>query len=696
MSTDAANEARLFNDRGNALLDVGQFEEALANYDRALSIRPESAVALTNRSNVFRALHRLDDALSDLDTALGIRPAFPEALNNRGNVLRDMRRLSEALASFEAALQLRPDFVLALCNRGHTLLDLGRTQEALSSFAAVLALVPDDGEALFGRAVALLNLRVQLEEAVTCFDRAAAVDKVECLVGKAAALAQLKRPGEAAACLAEVMALAPDRSYVLGSLIYSRLQALDWSDYDSLVETLIQRLEAGRKATFPLSLLPVADSPELSLASARIYVQDQFPAQDNLLCAPASALASASATAPEPVPASASGLTSASASAAAPASVPAPASELAFAPAPTPAPIAQGLIRIAYVSADFRDHPVSHLLVGVLEQHDRRRFEVIGVSLRPRDDSEIGRRVVAAFDRFIDVEARSDRDIAELLRELQVDIAVDLMGFTDGCRLGIFAHRAAPVQVSYLGYPGTSGAPYIDYLLADDVVIPHGAEGWYTEKVVRLPRCVLPNDDQRRIEAAPSREAAGLPAHGFVFCAFTNAYKINPAVFDFWMRVLREIPGSVLWLRDIAPAARDRLLQEAVSRGVQASRLVFAPHVLNMAEHLGRHRLADLYLDTFPYNAHSTACDALWAGVPVLTCTGRTYAARAAASALTTAGLTELITKDLQEYESRAVQLAREPERLRALRQRLAEQRSPLFDTAGYCRHLEDAFAGML
>jgi len=644
MSLEAADEARRLNDRGNALLDVGQFEEALASYDRAVSIRPESAVALTNRSNVFRALHRLDDALRDLDAALRIRPAFPEALNNRGNVLRDLRRLDEALASFDAALTLRPDFVMARCNRGHTLLDLGRLEEALSSFDAALVLAPDDVEALFGRAVALLNLRCQLEEAVACFDRAVAVDKVECLVGKAAALAQLKRYGEAATCLSEVLALAPDRSYVLGSLIYSRLQALDWSDYDVLAQTLIQRLKAGQKVTYPLSLLPLLDSPELSLTSARIYVQEQYPSQDIAPRAPASG----------------------------------------------------ALIRIAYVSADFRDHPVSHLLVGVLEAHDRNRFEIIGVSLRPREGSEIGRRVAAAFDRFIDVETRSDREIAELLHELQVDIAVDLMGFTDGCRPGIFAHRAAPVQVSYLGYPGTSGSGHIDYVLADDVVIPRGEEVWYTEGVVRLPRCVLPNDDRRAIATAPSREQAGLPATGFVFCAFTNAYKINPPVFNLWMRLLREVPGSVLWLRATAVEASERLLREAALRGVDGSRLVFAPHVPSMADHLGRHRLADLYLDTFPYNAHSTACDALWAGVPVLTCTGRTYAARAATSVLTTAGLPELIAKDLQEYESRALQLAREPERLRALRQRLNEQRSPLFDTSAYCRHLEDAYVGML
>ena len=360
---------------------------------------------------------------------------------------------------------------------------------------------------------------------------------------------------------------------------------------------------------------------------------------------------------------------------------------------------------------------MSYLLVGALEKHDRERFEVIGVSLREAEDTELGRRVTAAFDRMIDATALSDRQTAELLRELEVDIAIDLMGLTQGMRLGIFAHRAAPVQVNYLGYAGTLGAEYIDYVLADEVVVPSGQERWYAEKVIRLPHCFLPTDDKRAIGPAPSREQAGLPAQGMVFCAFTNAYKINPPVFDIWMRLLREVPQSVLWLRGMGAEARTNVLREAAVRGVEAQRLVFAPHVASMAEHLARHQLADLYLDTLPYNAHSTTCDALWAGVPVLTCMGRTFASRVAASALTAVGLPELITQDLHEYERLALQLAREPGRLTELRQRLAGRRlgaqplaghpvaeqtlaglggrSPLFDTDSYCQLLEGAYLDM-
>jgi predicted O-linked N-acetylglucosamine transferase (SPINDLY family) len=439
-------------------------------------------------------------------------------------------------------------------------------------------------------------------------------------------------------------------------------------------------VSAGLKVTYPLSLLPVTDSPELTLACARTFVEDQHPAVESLgplirRSRPAAPMMPSVSTAP--------------ATSAAPTALSVPTAPSASTPARR--------IRVAYVSADFRDHPVSHLLVGVLERHDKQRFETLGVSLRAGDGGEISQRITAAFDRLIDATVLSDQEIAELLRELEVDIAVDLMGFTDGARPGIFAHRAAPVQVNYLGYAGTLGAEYIDYVLADEVVIPPGQERWYAEKVIRLPHCFLPNDDKRAIGPIPSREQAGLPARGMVFCAFTNAYKINPPVFDIWMRLLREVPQSVLWLRGMGAEARTNVLREAAVRGVEAQRLVFAPHVASMAEHLARHQLADLYLDTLPYNAHSTTCDALWAGVPVITCVGRTFASRVAASALTAVGLPELITQDLQEYEHRAVQLAREPERLRELRQRLAaqRQRSPLFDTHTYCQHLEGAYLEM-
>jgi predicted O-linked N-acetylglucosamine transferase (SPINDLY family) len=657
-----ADVAIILTERGNVLQSIGLFSDAVANYDTALLHQPGLLAALINRSNALRAMGRLADALEAIETALRARPEFPEALNNRGNVLRDLGDLPAALASFDAALTLKPDFLLAHCNRGQTLLDLKCPTDALASFEVVLRDAPEDPEALFGRGSSLLQLHERLEQAAADFTRAGelGIERVETLVGKASALAQLQRHGEAAECLSEVLALAPDRAYARGSFMFSRLQACQWQDLVPLTERLLALVRAGARATHPMSLLSLTDAPELQLACARSFVRDLFPG--NLALGPCRFRA------------------------------------LDRDPNHDGDDDRDGRrLRVAYVSADFRDHPVSHLLVGVLERHDRRHFEVFGISLRRPQNTPFEQRVRAAFDRFIDVGERSDREIAQLLRELQIDIAVDLMGLTDGLRLGVFAHRAAPVQVSYLGYAGTSGAPYMDFILADEIVIPSAQERHYSERVVRLPNCYLPNDDRRGVGLVPTRAEAGLPPTGLVFCAFTNAYKINPPMFDLWMRLLRAVPDSVLWLRTLTGEARENLRREAQARSVEPDRLVFALRVESMAEHLARHSLADLYLDTLPYNAHSTACDALWAGVPVLTCAGTGFASRVAASALTAVGLPELVTSSLEEYERVALDLARRPERLRELRSRLARHRSraPLFDTSGYCSHLETAYRWM-
>jgi predicted O-linked N-acetylglucosamine transferase (SPINDLY family) len=644
-------DAVALTDCGTVLQELRRPEQAIAHYDRALRIAPASAVAYNNRGNALRTLRRYGEALESLEAALRIQPAFAEALNNRGNVLRELDRLEEALASFEASLELRPAFAMAHTNRGHTLLDLRRPREALASFASALRQVPDEAEALFGRALARLQLQEELEQAAADMKRAAAlgIDRVETLVGEAATLAALRRHTEAVRCLGEVLALAPERDYARGSWLHSKLQIHDWSDLEALVDVLCHEVSSGRRVTHPHLLLAVRDSPALQQTCARVLVQDKFAANASL--GPCTVRARE-----------------------------------------------RDRLRVAYVSADFGDHPVSHLLVGVLEGHDRGRFETIGVSLRRRAaDGPFERRVRNACDRFVDVSERSDREAAQLLRELEVDIAVDLMGLTQDLRLGIFARRAAGVQVSYLGYAGTVGAPYIDYVLADGVVIPAGEERWFSEQVVRLPDCYLPTDDQRPIGVVPTRAAAGLPADALVWCAFTNAYKINPPVFEVWMRLLRELPESVLWLREMGAEARANLQQQAQRRGVSQERLVFAAREPQMAQHLARQSLADVYLDTFPYNAHSTACDALWAGVPVLTCAGRSFASRVAASALSAVGMPELITHSLEEYAAKALELGRAPQQLRQLRERLQRTRaaSALFDTRRYCRHLESAFLSM-
>jgi protein O-GlcNAc transferase len=354
-------------------------------------------------------------------------------------------------------------------------------------------------------------------------------------------------------------------------------------------------------------------------------------------------------------------------------------------------------IRIAYLSGDFRRHPVGHLVVDLLERHDRARFEVIGVSFGPDDRSDLRARIASAFDRFIDVRTRSDREVAQLLLDLRVDIAVDLTGHTKGSRPAILAFRPAPIQACYLGFPGTMGVDFIDYILADATVIPADRQQFYAEKVVQLPDCYLPHDGKRTIAAhTPSRQELGLP-EGFVFCCFNNSWKITPALFDVWMRLLRAVEGSVLWLTRDSPEAESNLRREAAARGVDPARLVFAGRLPRTEDFLARQRAADLFLDTLPYNAHATASDALRVGLPVLTCRGESFSGRVAASLLEAVGLPELATHSLAEYESLALRLARDPSALRALSERLEQNRatSLLFDTDRLRRHIEAAYRTM-
>jgi predicted O-linked N-acetylglucosamine transferase (SPINDLY family) len=353
---------------------------------------------------------------------------------------------------------------------------------------------------------------------------------------------------------------------------------------------------------------------------------------------------------------------------------------------------------VAYLSTDFHTHAVAALIVGCLERHDERRFETIAVSLQPGDGSGMRKRLEAAFDRFIHAEHMSDGAVAQLLRKLEIDIAVDLNGYTGRIRSGILARRPAPVQVSYLGFAGTMDAPFIDYILADRIVVPEENKIHYREKIAYLPYTYMPADNTRKIaETIPTRAEAGLPQEGFVFACLSYAHKISPEIFDMWMRLLRSVDGSVLWLRSANATAVGNLRREAGFRGVSADRLIFAPPVASETEYLARLRLADLFLDTLPYNAHATASDALWAGLPLLTCAGRAFHSRVAASLLYAAGLPELVTNSLAQYEDVARSLATDPARLAALRAKLARQRdaSPLFDTARMTRDLEAAYTAM-
>jgi predicted O-linked N-acetylglucosamine transferase (SPINDLY family) len=635
--------------RGIALLELGQLQQALASIERAVDLAPDHLPALAAHGRALFTVGRTQEALACFDAALRANPQYHEALLGRGNVLRSLGKPAEALESYDRALQIQPQNLATLRNRGSVLHEQKRLAEAIASYDAALAVHPSDASTLRSRADALRELGHH-DEAIAAYERGleAHPQNADLLFGLANALHLAGRNALAMERFRQVLEIDPLYPYAQGSLLHLQMHCADWSGWAEGVQRVDQALEQGRRVAFPFPLLSFSHSPRQQLRCAQIFAVDNHSAR--------------------------------------------------------PLPMYRGeryahdRIRLAYLSADFREHPVAHLAAGLFERHDRSRFHTIALSLLAHPQPSVMReRLRGAFDQFEDVSSYTDRDVAQLLRDLEVDIAVDLTGYTTGARPGILAFRPTPIQVSWLGYPGTLGVDYIDYLIADPIVVPTSDEVHYTERIVRLPHCYLPNDAQSRHAQKPTRAVAGLPETGFVFCAFNNINKINPQMFDIWMRLLQKTPQSVLWLRDVEPPVAARLRSEALARGIPGERLVFAPHTREKEQHLARYALADLFLDTLPYNAHATAVDALYVGVPVLTCTGTTFAGRVATSLLNAVGLPELVTSNLQDYEALALRLASSPAELAALRAKLAEHQSthPLFDGNSFREHLESAFHSM-
>jgi predicted O-linked N-acetylglucosamine transferase (SPINDLY family) len=459
-------------------------------------------------------------------------------------------------------------------------------------------------------------------------------------------LQKLKRHEEASASLEAALRLAPRAAYTLSSLVWNELAICKWEGLTAHVDALRTQVRVREIPADPFVLVAVSPSPEEQRLCAERHVREKLPQRLPLWHA---------------------------------------------------SRYRHDRVRLAYLSADYCEHATAYLAAGLFERHDRARFEVIGVSYGPDDRSPMRQRLMRGFDRFVDVQSRGDEEIARLLREMEVDVAIDLKGYTTDARPEILSYRPAPVQASYLGFPGTMAAPFIDYIVADRWVLPEQDRPYYTEQVVYLPDSYQVNDAARAVaERIPTRAEAGLPHQAFVFCCFNNSYKIMPPLFEVWMKLLRAIPESALWLLEDSRDAKRRLQQAAQAAGVDPARLIFAARVAP-GEHLARHRLADLFLDTLPYNAHTTASDALWAGLPVLTCTGHTFAGRVAGSLLRAVGLAELVTHSLLDYETLALKLARAPALLAEVRGRLERTRStaPLFDLERFRRHLEAAYLTM-
>ncbi|MGP0090557.1 MAG: tetratricopeptide repeat protein [Xanthobacteraceae bacterium] len=648
------NYVEAFNNRSIALRELKRPEEALASCERAIALKPDYAEAFYSRGNALRELKRPEEALASYDRAIALKPNYVEAFNNRGVALGELQRVEESLASYDRAVTLKPDYAEAFDNRGNALRKLQRLDEALASCDRALALKPDQADTLNSRGVVLRQLK-RPDEALGSYDRAIALkpDYADAFHNRGAALRDLARLDEALASFDQAVAAEADHAHAFGGAADCVIKLCNWDRRARIAADLRANVSGKRSVIPPFVLLGYSDDPGLQLQCARNYIESSVPSPQQPLL---------------------TGETSRSATR------------------------RHDKVRVAYLSADFRQHPMMQLMAGLFERHDRSRFEIIGVSFGVDDASELRKRVVAAFDRFCDVRRKSDEEVARLLHDLQVDIAIDLMGHTLDSRPGILAHRPAPIQASYLGYAGTTGAEFIDYIIADKTVAPFEHQRFYTERIVHLPDCYLVNDAKRNIVGqTPSRQEAGLPEQGFVFCCFNNNWKITPDVFSAWMRILRAVDGSVLWLSRGNHVTERNLRREAQARGIDADRLVFAGHLPLYDDHLARHRLADLFLDTLPYNAHATASDALWMGLPVLTNEGSAFAGRVAASLLYAVGLPELVTHGLDEYEALALKLGTDPPTLRSIRRKLEVNRltHPLFDTDRFRRHIEAAYATM-
>ena len=618
---------------------VGSAPSDRAPVDRSLLVQ---GIELQNKGQVEQARAVFELYLTH----------FPDdgiALYSQAVILMSQHGPERALPLVERGVQKNPGFAPLWFAHAAVLQGLGRRDAALASYDKALELNPQYVEALINSGT-LLRETLQHLPALERFNRALAInpDHQNALSNCAVMLTEFKKPLEAIAMFERLLKINPDFDWGIGSVCYERMHICDWSHFDADVAKVLVGIEAGKAAAKSLGVMSITDSAAVHHQCAETFAKLRYPVR--------------------------------------------------HAPLWTGERYRHDRIRIAYVSPDLREHPVGHLMAGIFERHDKSRFETIAISIGVNDNSRLRQRMLDTFDHFIDARMMESRRIAEIMREMEVDVAIDLAGFTSDSRSEVFGMRPAPVQVNYLGYPGTMGTQYMDYIVADRHVIPPEHRQFYNEQVVYLPDAYLPAASGLKIaDRTPTRAECGLPEEGVVFCSFNHDYKIAPHVFAVWMNLLRQVPGSVLWLMSRNPLSQENLRREAAARGVDPDRLVFAQRVPRVEDHLARYRQADLFLDTHPYNAHTTCADALMAGLPVVTCMGGAFPSRVAGSLLHAAGVPELVTTSLADYEALALQLARDPKRLAALKAQLiaTQPTNALCDADGFCRNLEAIYTAM-
>jgi predicted O-linked N-acetylglucosamine transferase (SPINDLY family) len=649
ISINAANSSAYCN-IGNVYLNIGKHDLAIENYSMALKLNPNNDVAYFSRGLAHQGLNQLNQAITDYENALKRNPKHIGALTNLGNIFKSQKEIEAALKYYSKAIALNLPNPEPFNNRGNLYHELKWFKQALLDFDHALQLNQNYPEALSNKANTLFALK-DYQGALGSYNKAIALkpDYAEAFHNRGNLYRELKQFENAKLDYEKALCLKPDYDYVRGVIFASKMNLCDWNNLKEEWRDLQDAIKRSEKVIAPFLTIPISESVEIQREVGQTWVREKYQLATKSL--------------------------------------------VHF-----PKKTNSKKITIGYFSADFHDHATMYLMAEVFELHDKSKFEVIGFSFGRDKQDDMRRRAVAAFDQFHDVRDKSDEEVAQLSRTLGVDIAVDLKGYTLDSRVGIFAQRAAPIQVNFLGYPGTMGAGFIDYIIADRTVIPEKFRDLYSEKVAYLPHSYQPNDRRREIANRKfTRQECGLPDNAFVYCSFNANYKINPDVFDVWMEILRSVEDSVLWLLGGNQTAIINLRSEAEKRGVDPNRLIFADH-MKLSEHLARHELADLFLDTWPCSAHTTASDSLWAGLPVLTLPRETFASRVAASLLMQLDLAELISSNESDYSNMAVELGKNPVQLSRYRKILKGKlkTSTLFDTPLFTTNLEQLYIDLI
>lgn len=633
---------------GLSYLEAEEYSEAECNFKKSLELIPNRISTLINLSVAQLKLKKYSLAKISAKKVILLESSNTEAYLNLGLIEKELRNFEGAINYFNQAIITRPEYAEAWSNKANLVLALKRFDEAHSLLDKAISLKPDYAEAYFNKGNVFYESK-HFDRARIFFNKAITLkpDYAEAWSNLGVIYDETKNYIQAAAHYAKALAFKPDINWVYGDLFHAKMKMCFWDSYQAELALIKIGAQSERKICPPFVMTSLVDDPLLHQKSTEIYICDRHPL--NLMLGQ------------------------------------------------IPKRLKSKKIRLGYFSADFRAHPVGFLVVEFLEKHDRDHFEIYAFSLKNAPDDKLQQRFINTFDVFVDVEDEADIEIARLAREFSIDIAIDLSGLTRHSRPDVFAFRAAPIQVNYLGYPGTMGGEYFDYIIADKTLIPTELQRYYSEKIAYLPYSYQPNGRrQTPSDEKFSRKNLGLPECSFVFCCFNNNYKILPPTFNGWMRILNAVEGSILWLLEDNIFVVENLKSAAIKQGIHADRLVFAKRTAHV-EHLARHHFADLFLDTFPYNAHTTASDALWSGLPVLTLMGESFASRVAASLLNAVHLSELVARTQEEYELLAIELAKNPDRLGNIRRRLKESRltDPLFNTALYAKNIESLYIKM-